>query len=188
MACFTGISKKTFSYLDKKVEEELIPFLVLGFLLLFSGIALRLGISNALIAFLLGVIVPENSRTFEIIERSLSDLKELSVGVFFFMFTFHAKLSFDFSWWLLFLLLVLSISLKLLSTYWGAILYGLGKRTAMRASLSFIQRGEFSVIFASFYEPTQSMAFLLVIITAFLGSFSFLSAPKISQGLFPKNR
>ncbi|MFN3598220.1 MAG: cation:proton antiporter [Aquificaceae bacterium] len=181
-----GLSQRAFDYMDRKISEDLIPFFVLGFLLLSSGISLSFGLSDALIAFLLGVIVPENSRTFEIIERSLSDLKELSVGVFFFMFTFHAKLSFDFSWWLLFLLLVLSISLKLLSTYWGAILYGLGKRTAMRASLSFIQRGEFSVIFASFYEPTQSMAFLLVIITAFLGSFSFLSAPKLSQRFFPK--
>ncbi len=183
-----GISKKTFSYLDRKVEEELIPFLVLGFLLLFSGIALKLGISEALMAFMLGVLVPEESKTFKTIEKYLLGLKELSVGVFFFMFTFHAKLSFDFNWWLLLLLLILSIGLKLLSTYWGAILYGLGKRTAMRASLSFIQRGEFSVIFASFYEPTQSMAFLLVILTAFLGSFSFVLAPKISQGFFPKNR
>ncbi|MFN3870691.1 MAG: cation:proton antiporter [Aquificaceae bacterium] len=181
-----GLSHRAFDYMDRKVSEDLIPFFVLGFLLFSSGISLSFGLSDALIAFLLGVIVPEGSKTFEIIERSLSDLKELSVGVFFFMFTFHAKLSFDFNWWLFVLLLALSIFLKLLSTYWGAILYGLGKRVSMRASLSFIQRGEFSVIFASFYEPTQSMAFLLVILTAFLGSFSFVLAPKISQRLFPK--
>ncbi|MFN4319341.1 MAG: cation:proton antiporter [Aquificaceae bacterium] len=181
-----GLSEKAFDYMDRKVSEELIPFLVLGFLLLSSGLSLSFGLSDALIAFLLGVIVPEKSKTFEIIERSLSDLKELSVGVFFFMFTFHAKLSLDFNYLLFLLLLTLSILLKLLSTYWGALLYGLGNRVAVRASLSFIQRGEFSVIFASFYEPAQSMTFLLVIITAFLGSLSFLSAPRLSQKLFPK--
>ncbi|MFN4013116.1 MAG: cation:proton antiporter [Aquificaceae bacterium] len=181
-----GLSERAFDYMDRKVSEELIPFLVLGFLLLSSGVSLSFGLSDALIAFLLGVIVPEKSKTFEIIERSLSDLKELSVGVFFFMFTFHAKLSLDFNYILFLLLLTLSILLKLLSTYWGALLYGLGNRVAVRASLSFIQRGEFSVIFASFYEPAQSMTFLLVIITAFLGSLSFLSAPRLSQKLFPK--
>ncbi|MFN3947181.1 MAG: cation:proton antiporter, partial [Aquificaceae bacterium] len=93
-----GISKKAFSYLDRKVEEELIPFLVLGFLLLFSGVALKLSISDALVAFMLGVLVPEESKTFKTIEKYLLGLKELSVGVFFFMFTFHAKLSFDFNW------------------------------------------------------------------------------------------
>ncbi|MFN7065222.1 MAG: cation:proton antiporter [Aquificaceae bacterium] len=181
-----GLSKRAFDYMDRKVAEELLPFLVLGFLLFSSGLSLSFGLSDALMAFMLGVIVPENSRAFEVIERSLSDLKELSVGVFFFMFTFHAKLSFDFNWWLLILLLFLSVALKILSTYLGALLYDLGKRTATRASLSFIQRGEFSVIFASFYAPAQSMTFLLVLITTLLGSFSFLLAPGISQRLFPK--
>lgn len=181
-----GLSQWFLDHLENKLDEDIIPFLVLGFLLLSSGISLSFGLSDALIAFMLGVIVPEKSKTFQIIERSLSDLKEFSVGIFFFMFTFHAKLSFDFDPWLFSLLLLLSLSLKLLSTYKGALLYGLGKRVAVRASLSFLQRGEFSVIFASFYEPVQSIAFILVLTTTLLGSFSFLLAPKVSQKLFPK--
>ncbi|QID33808.1 cation:proton antiporter [Pampinifervens florentissimum] len=179
-------SEKAFDYLDRKLDEGLVPFMVLGFLLLSSGISLKVGLSDALVAFMLGVLVPEKSRIFEVIERSLSELKDISVGVFFFMFTFHAKLNFDFDPWLLAILLAIAILLKLLSTYYGAIVYGLTKRTAMRASLSFIQRGEFSVIFASFYEPTQSLTFALVLFTALLGSFSFLLAPGFSQRLFPK--
>ncbi|MCX8164871.1 MAG: cation:proton antiporter [Aquificaceae bacterium] len=181
-----GPSRKAFDYLDKKVDEGLIPLLVLGFLLFSSGVGLKLGLSDALIAFMLGVLVPEKSRVFELIEKSLSELKDLSVGVFFFMFTFHSKLSFHFNLWLLILLILVSLSFKLLSTYWGSILYGLGKRTAMRASLSFLQRGEFSVIFASFYEPVQSLAFTLVLFTALFGSLSFLLAPELSLKLFPK--
>jgi len=179
-------SQRVVDYLDKRLDEGLVPFMVLGFLLLSSGISLKLGLSDALVAFMLGVLVPEKSKLFEVIEKSLTDLKEISVGVFFFMFTFHAKLSFDFNPWLLALLIVISVFFKLVSTYYGAILYGFNKRTAMRASLSFIQRGEFSVIFASFYAPAQSLAFALVLFTALIGSFSFLLAPKLSQKIFPK--
>ncbi len=179
-------SQRAVDYLDKRLDEGLVPFMVLGFLLLSSGISLKLGLSDALVAFMLGVLVPEKSKLFEVIEKSLTDLKEISVGVFFFMFTFHAKLSFDFNPWLLALLIVISVFFKLVSTYYGAILYGFNKRTAMRASLSFIQRGEFSVIFASFYVPAQSLAFALVLSTALIGSFSFLLAPKLSQKIFPK--
>lgn len=181
-----GLAEKFFEYMEKRVEEELVPFFVLGFLLVSSGFSLSLGLSDALIAFMLGVIVPERSSVFEVIEKSLSELKELSVGVFFFMFTFNSKLSFDFNPWFFILIAFLSIITKLFSTYWGALLYGLGKRTALRASLSFLQRGEFSVIFASFYEPAQSMAFLLVLITTLLGSFSFILAPDISLRVFPR--
>ncbi len=179
-------SERAFDYLDKKMDEGLIPFMVLGFLLFSSGISLKLGVSDALVAFMLGVLVPEKSRVFEVMEKSLSSLKDLSVGVFFFMFTFHAKLSFDFNFWLLAFLIVVSVSLKLVSTYYGALMYGLTKRASMRACLSFIQRGEFSVIFASFYEPAQPIAFALVLFTALLGSLSFLLAPRLSQKLFPK--
>ncbi|MDW8066221.1 MAG: cation:proton antiporter [Aquificaceae bacterium] len=179
-------SQRLIDYLDKKVDEGLIPFFVLGFLLLSSGISLQFGLSDALIAFMLGVLVPEKSRMFEVLEKSLSELKDLSVGVFFFMFTFQSKLSFDFSPWLLAMLLPLSLLSKLISTYLGALAYGFSKRVALRASLSFLQRGEFSVIFASFYPPAQSLAFVLVVFTALIGSFSFVLAPEASQRIFPK--
>ncbi len=181
-----GLAEKFFEYMEKRVEEELVPFFVLGFLLVSSGISLSFGLSDALIAFMLGVIVPENSRVLGIIEKSLSELKDLSVGVFFFMFTFNSKLSFDFNPWFFIIIVFLSIITKFLSTYWGAHLYDIGNRAALRASLSFLQRGEFSVIFASFYEPAQSMAFLLVLITTLLGSFSFILAPDISLRVFPR--
>lgn len=181
-----GLAEKFFEYMEKRVEEELVPFFVLGFLLVSSGISLSFGLSDALIAFMLGVIVPENSRVFGIIEKSLSELKDLSVGVFFFMFAFNSKLSFDFNPWFFIIIVFLSIITKFLSTYWGAHLYDIGNRAALRASLSFLQRGEFSVIFASFYEPAQSMAFLLVLITTLLGSFSFILAPDISLRVFPR--
>lgn len=180
-----GPSARVFSYVDRKVDESLVPFFVLGALLLSAGISLSFGLSDALIAFMLGVIVPEKSRIYELIERSLSDLKDIAIGVFFFMFTFHSKLGLDQYIWLLAILLPVGVFTKLLSTYWGSVIYGLNRRGSLRASLSFLQRGEFSIIFASFYEPAQTLAFSLVLATALLGSFSFVYAPKISSRLFP---
>ncbi|MCX8076039.1 MAG: cation:proton antiporter [Aquificaceae bacterium] len=179
-------SSTAFDYVERKVDDSLIPFLVLGFILMSAGISLHFGISDALTAFMIGVLVPEKSRVFELIHKSLAELKELSVGVFFFMFTFSSKLSLDFNPWLLALLVIVSLTFKLLSTYWGAILYGLSKKSSVRASLSFLQRGEFSVVFASLHEPTQSLTFFLVLLTALTGSFSFLLAPELSGRLFPK--
>ncbi len=179
-------SQRVFEYMYRKVDESLIPFAVLGFLLMSAGFGLSLGLSDALIAFMLGVLVPEESKIYRTIERSLSDLKDIAVGVFFFMFTFKSQISLDINLWLLLLLLISGILLKLFSTYMASLVYDLSKRTALRASLSFLQRGEFSVIFASLYEPTQSLAFFLVLTTALIGSFSFVYAPRLSERVFPK--
>ncbi|RMH00446.1 MAG: cation:proton antiporter [Aquificota bacterium] len=173
---------------ERKVDESLVVFLVLGMLLLSAFGGISLGISEALVAFMLGVLVPEESKLYQLIEKSLSDLKELAVGIFFFMFTFKGKLSFDFEPFLFVLLLLVGVASKLLSTYWAGSLYGLSSRASFRASLSFIQRGEFSVVFASFSEKTQSLAFLLVLTTAILGSYAFVLAPKITQKMFSQKR
>ena len=172
--------------LDVLAESSLLPFFVLGILLTLSGIGHSVGISEALIAFMLGVLVPENSKISQAIESQLSSLKELSIGVFFFFFTYKANLDFGYSYVLIVLLAFLALFLKLVSTYMGAKLYGLGSRSALRASLSFLPRGEFSVVFASLYSPVQGLTFLLVLITSFIGSISFVLAPKISNKLFPK--
>jgi CPA2 family monovalent cation:H+ antiporter-2 len=83
-----GLAIKSFKYIDRISNELIFPFFVVGILLFLSGFGESLGVSSAIIAFLLGVIVPENSQSFEVIEERLTDLKELAIGVFFFSFTF----------------------------------------------------------------------------------------------------
>ena len=139
--------------------------------------------SSALIAFMLGVVVPEDSLTYKTVEEKLVDLKELSLGVFFFSFTYSANISFDQNLYLLIALLLLSLITKFISTYWGARLYGLSKRVSIRASLSFLARGEFSLIFASLLPATQALVFLVVLTTSILGSIGFVYAPKVASAL-----
>ncbi len=169
--------------IDKISEETIFPFLIVGALLLLCGLGEWMGVSSALIAFMLGVIVPENSLTYKRVEERLADLKELSLGVFFFSFTYSANISFDQNLYLLIALLLLSLITKLISTYWGARLYGLSNRVSIRASLSFLGRGEFSLIFASLLPATQALVFLVVLITSILGSISFVYAPKVASAL-----
>jgi CPA2 family monovalent cation:H+ antiporter-2 len=142
-----------------------------------------MGVSSALIAFMLGVIVSEDSLTYKTVEEKLVYLKELSLGVFFFSFTYSANISFDQNFYILITLLLLSLIAKIISTYWGARLYGLSRKVSIRASLSFLARGEFSLIFASLLPSTQALVFLVVLITSILGSITFVYAPKVASAL-----
>jgi len=174
------------SHADKIAYEPIFPFMILGLLLLLCGVGEWLGISSAMIAFLLGVIVPEQSLTYKAVEEKLTDLKELSLGVFFFSFTYTSDVSIEQSLLLLLVALVLSIITKAISTYIGARLYGLSRRAAIRASLSFLPRGEFSLIFASLLPSAQPFVFLVVFLSSILGSISFVYSPKIASFLGKK--
>lgn len=174
--------------LNNIADDNLFPFFVLGLLLTLSGIGHHIGISEAIVAFMLGVLVPEGSKFFKAIETQISSLKEISIGVFFFFFTFKSSIHLNIDYYFFFILVVSALLLKFLSTYLGSKAYGLKKRTALRAAFSFLPRGEFSIIFASLYLPTQSIAVLLVLITAFLGSVSFVFAPKLVEKIHPTKR
>ncbi len=180
---FRNLAYRVVGEVDKISEESIFPFLIVGFLLFLCGLGEWMGISSALIAFMLGVVIPENSLTYRAVEEKLSDLKELSLGAFFFSFTYSTTISLDQNLYLVLALLLLVLITKLLSTYWGARLYGLSKRVSIRASFSFLARGEFSLIFASLLPSSQPLVFLLVLITSLLGSISFVYAPKIASTL-----
>lgn len=177
-------SKGFFEFLDKKLDENLFIYFILGFLLLISGLSTKLGISEALFAFLLGVLIPENTNIYKRIEKNLFSFKEISLGVFFFFFTYKIQAkNFDFLSLSMILTLLIILS-KVISTYIGSRMYGLSPRVSLRSSLSFIQRGEFSLIISSLYPPSQGIVFLAVLITSVLGSFSFVLAPRVVKRKF----
>lgn len=180
--------KVFFEFAERKVDENLFVFLIFGTLLLLSGLALKYDVSEALVAFIFGVLIPENSRAFKIVESSLSPLKELSVGLFFFFFTYKTDINSLEQLSFVLLLVAMSLVFKLISTYISSLVYGFDKRVSMRASLSFLQRGEFSLVFSSLYPPAQMITFFVVLITSLLGSFSFVFAPKLTDFLLPRKR
>ncbi len=174
-------------WLDEISEEDIFVFFILG-LVLTVGVSFHsLGISEALGAFLLGVIVPE-TRVFENIEKKLSDLKELSIGLFFFFFAYETELAVPKELGFLVLLIILAVILKVISTYIAGYLFGLKRKARLRASLSFVPRGEFSVIMTSVEPSVKSITIPFIMITALIGSIMFVLAPRVADRIYPPKK
>ncbi|WP_461832543.1 cation:proton antiporter [Aquifex sp.] len=178
---------KITKWLDSLSEEETFIFFTLGIVLTVGSLFHSIGISEALGAFLLGVIVPE-TKVLDSIEKQLSDLKELSMGLFFFFFAYETELTLPKEVVFLIILFILGIILKIVSTYVAAYLMGLKKKTRLRASLSFVPRGEFSVIMTSFEPSIKSISIPFIFGTAVLGSILFVVAPKIADIIYPPKK
>ena len=174
-------------FLERASEDENFIFFLVGFILLI-GFVFRIGdLSEVLGAFLAGVLVPEG-RVMQNVERHLSAFKELSIGVFFFFFAFESELSLPGSLLPLVVLAVSGIVLKVVSTYLAAVIYGMKKKSVVRTSLSFIPRGEFSVIISSFDPVVRTITIPFIFFSAILGSFSFAFAPRVADALVGKKR
>ncbi len=174
-------------FVDRYISQDIFILLMVGIALSYGGLALMLGLSEVLGAFLAGIILAEMQRT-EHLEHAVLPIRDLFLPLFFFYFgttiTFGDGVPMV---PLLITLLIWSIAGKIITGYYGARLYGLSKKVSLRAGLSFTQRGEFSVIIAAMAADTirvLSGAFILA--SAMLGILLFELAPKITNALFPK--
>ena len=174
-------------WLDRASEEESFVFFLLGITMVVGVSFKDLGLSEALGAFLLGVLVPE-TRVMENIEHHLSALKELSIGVFFFFFAYESELALPENLKFVLLLIFLGVLLKVISTYLAAYLYGMKRKARLRTSLSFVPRGEFSVVIASLEPTVKLISIPFILSTALIGSFLFVAAPKVADIIYPPKR
>lgn len=174
-------------WLDRVSEEESFVFFLLGLIMVVGVSFKEAGLSEALGAFLLGVLVPE-TRVMESIEHHLSALKELSIGIFFFFFAYESSLSLPQDLRFVLLLIALGIVLKVISTYLAAYLYGMKKKTRLRTSLSFVPRGEFSVVIASLEPSVKILSIPFIFATALIGSFLFVIAPRVADRFYPPKK
>lgn len=174
-------------WLPPMAEEPLLVFLMLGLVLAVGGGGHAIGLSGALTAFLLGVLLPEGSMLYRAAERSLAPIRELSVGLFFFALSYSVEVE-KLPWlagtgWLL-----LSLLLKGFSTFWAARSWGLGPRTALRTALSFLPKGEFSLLFGALSAVWNQVIILIVLGSSIVGTLCFGAAPKLSDRLFPRRK
>lgn len=168
-------------------EHPLAVFWTLGLVLLVGAAGHEIGLSGVLTAFLLGVLIPEKSAFFRAAEKSLGALRELSVGLFFFAISFTVEVEklpvgAGFLW------LGVGLGLKFVSTWWASRVWGLQPRTALRAALSFLPKGEFSLLFAVLSQIWHSVIILVVLGSAVVGALSFGWAERIGEWLFPRRR
>jgi len=175
-------------YLEKVLTgAEDVILLMLGLLLLIAGFFHSLGISEVLGAFILGLMFGETPFA-EDIEKSLNDLKELSMAIFFYNFGASIPEIKELPNPLfLALLVVISILGKIATGYFGGLLAGYSKKLSLRAALELIPRGEFSIVVSSIGpKALQPLNAIYIITTAVIGSVVFIYAPKIVDKIFGK--
>ena len=137
----------TLSRLAAHESDEIILLTTFGTVLLIAGLAQRLQVSAAIGAFLVGIAV--SGPIMEQSHRLLAPLRDLFAALFFFFF----GLEIDPATLPPVLLLAVGLGLvtaftKLLTGYWAARQNQVDGRGRLRAGMTLIARGEFSIVIA----------------------------------------
>jgi len=161
------------------VEVKTIFFLFLIFSLsaLFKG----LNITSSLGAFLIGVVFSDVSE--KSFEESLGNLKDIFLALFFFFFGYELS-HLHFSTSVLIpatILLILSILSKVSVFY----LSGFRRKTRLRAGLTMVPRGEFSILLSHYIQidEVRNTLLLFVVLNIFFGTFIADNAPRLAAAL-----
>jgi CPA2 family monovalent cation:H+ antiporter-2 len=171
--------------IDKILNEDLFILFAFGGLITFAGLTYSLGLSEALGAFLIGMLISETGKSEEV-EKSMLSIRNLAVAIFFFLFganiILDEKLLNIKTIFALVILISISTIGKFLTGYLGGKIYGLSKRASITAGFSIINRGEFSIVISKL-SPTVYLSFFGVYIffMALIGILFAQYAPKLSK-------
>jgi len=176
---------------EKFIGEEIFTLFSFGGLVLFAGFTQFIGLSEALGAFLMGMIVSETGKSHDV-EKIMFAMKDLAVAIFFFLFGAGIKFASDIDIkFITYMSIIVGLSIigKFLTGFIGALINGLSKRKAIETGLTIINRGEFSIAMSKFASP-QLLPFIgiYVLTMAFIGIFSAQFSPKIAQLIIPKKK
>lgn len=179
---------KRFEQLLMKIEDEDFKIVLLvGIAVTYGGLAVFLGLSEVLGAFLAGVMLAEIGK-IDRVEGTVTPIKDLMLPTFFVYFgtTIHMGSGIPMPI-LLMVLIVWSMVAKIVVGMVGGKLYGLSKRVSLRAGLSLCARGEFSVVIAGVAsESIKVFGGIYIVATAFLGMILFNYAPRITTKIYGK--
>jgi CPA2 family monovalent cation:H+ antiporter-2 len=177
--------------IEKILEDDIFILFAFGFVLIFSGFTQSIGLSEALGAFLSGLIISEANKGEEV-EKSLHSIKDLAVAMFF--MSFGASIQFssniDKNYILaLVVIIVISIIGKFLTGFIGGLIYGFSKRLSATTGFSIINRGEFSIVMGKYAYPEQlPLVGIYVLFMASIGVIFVQFADKITKYIFPKKQ
>ncbi|WKA56670.1 cation:proton antiporter [Planococcus shixiaomingii] len=188
-AVFIGVFlfRKLWFFVDRYVGEDFFMLLVLGVSLTYGGLALLLGLSEVLGAFLAGIMLAEVKRGEEL-HRIVIRFRNVLLPLFFVYFGTTIEFGNGVPMApLMVVLLLWSIVSKILTGYFGGQLYGLSKRVSLRAGFSLTQRGEFSIIVAALaLDSLKTFSSVFILLSAIIGVFLFQFAPKLAVKLVGK--
>jgi CPA2 family monovalent cation:H+ antiporter-2 len=172
------------NFIEQHHETDFMPLFAVGIALAYAGVAIVLGLSEVLGAFLAGVMLSETGQSQEL-DHIILPIRNLFLPFFFFWFGTTISLEAGVPMVPLLLILTLwSIAGKILTGFFGGRLFGLTPASSLRSGFSLVQRGEFSVIIAA-VASVQIRAFsgVYIVLTAFIGMFFFANASQWSKRL-----
>lgn len=174
--------KKMNQFVARNIQHDFMPLLAVGIALGYAGLAIHLGLSEVLGAFLAGVMLSETGRSHEL-ENLIVPIRNLTLPFFFFWFGTTIDLGEGVPFMgMLFMLIIWAVAGKIITAYIGSRLFGLSKKVSCRAAFSMIQRGEFSAIIASLASPQlRIFSGVYILATAFAGVMFFNRAPAIAN-------
>ncbi|WP_257391894.1 cation:proton antiporter [Mesobacillus jeotgali] len=181
------VFKKAESILKEINQDDIFIVLITGIALTFGGIAMMLGLSEVIGAFLAGMMLSELTIKDKV-EKAVLPVRNIFLPFFFLNFGLHIKLTNDIPYLGLLIVLVLwSLIHKLIVGYVGGQWYGLSRSDSLKAGLSLTQRGEFSVIIAALATgELKVFASIYILVIAFIGTILFQLAPRLNSFIVEK--
>ncbi|WP_256296990.1 cation:proton antiporter [Haloarchaeobius salinus] len=174
-------------------SDELFVLTTLGVVALVGGLALQLGVSEAVAAFFVGTAVSATDEVHRV-EKLLSPARDLFAAIFFLAIGFQTDLGAlsGTALALLAVAVVLTSASKLASGYWSGLRYGLSERRARRAGIALVARGEFSLVLAALAldvgtgalaDVIPAFAVGYVLAMSVLGTTLMKAAPRLERYL-----
>jgi CPA2 family monovalent cation:H+ antiporter-2 len=193
-AAIVGLALYARPVLDRAFDldsDDLFLLLTGGVVLLLSWGALAAGLSEAIGAFLAGLLLAETEHK-ERAERLFGPLQGLFAAVFFLGFGLSLDPStFAGVWPYALILAVVGVILKVGAGMWIGRHDGLPKRNALSLGLTLVPRGEFSILLAGIAVTAGLPAVgatiaLLVLALSLVGTVGLRFAPDIARRVYPR--
>lgn len=176
-------------FIEKYISDEILTLLVIGCVILASGFTKYLGLSEALGAFLIGIIVAESGKSFQI-ESLIIPIRDITVAYFFLIFgasivfteIFSSKMLVVFT-----IIILISIIGKILTGAIGGRIYGMGRFKSLISGLGIVNRGEFSIAMSQYLAAAMvPIATLYIFIMAIVGIITSVYSKQIAKKIYPK--
>ncbi|GAN31575.1 MAG: cation:proton antiporter [Candidatus Brocadia sp. AMX2] len=176
---FIILARTSKKFIEKIIDiehTELFVILILSIIVLSAGAASRIGLSEAIGAFLAGLLLSETKQRHRISE-AIKPFQQFSTAIFFVAF----GMSIDYKHLgslvpMGIIIFIISSFSKIICGYFIGKKYDLNKRAGLRLGFSLVPRGEFSIILAgaitmnSHAYPLKSLTGVYVLLSAILGS------------------
>ncbi|AGB16681.1 Kef-type K+ transport system, membrane component [Halovivax ruber XH-70] len=143
------LGEPIFDRLLAGASHEFTVIRTLGLTVLIAGVALSLGVSEAVAAFFVGMGFASTDHVHDL-ERLLEPVRDTFAALFFLWIGLLTDpASFGPVVGLIAIAVVVTTASKLVTAYWGGRVYDLSERRSVRVALGMTTRGEFSLIIAS---------------------------------------